>query len=451
MRSWKLSEVTHFLECSHSNMANQPISGFAVDSRLLKPKELFFALPGAKVHGTQFLEEAAKKGATAAVVESNYQGETFGLTLIPVPDPLIALQTLARNVLKERTSKIIAVTGSLGKTTTKEFIATLLRKHFHIAVSPGNSNSQIGLPLTILNHTDGKEEILILEMGMTEAGHIAKLCQIAPPDIAVLTKVALVHAGNFDSIEDIARAKAEIFQHPKTSLGILSRTIPLFEDIVKATSCPKISFSIENKDADYFWENQEGYPKIHYQDTVVAIPDLELPGKHNRHNFLAAIVVAKALDIPWHDIKMAIPKLSLPERRLQHIEKNGILFINDCYNAAEESIKASLSVLPKPQPGNKSIFVFGQIPGLGKFSDHCHRAVGEAALNKVDSIICIGEACGPLVECWKHANRPIIWCHSLDEVISHLKKQMSSGDVVLLKGGNYTNLWKILEDDTISD
>lgn len=444
MKRWTLPEVAHFMEFSNSSIGNQSISGFAVDTRLLKENELFFALPGAKMHGCQFLEEAAKKGAAAAVVESNYQGNDYGLTLLRVQDPLKALQTLAANVLKTRMPKIVAVTGSLGKTTTKEFIASFLRKHFHIAVSPGNNNSQIGLPLTILNHTDGTEEVLILEMGMTEAGQIAKLSHIAPPDIAVLTKVALVHAGNFDSIEDIARAKAEIFQHSKTSLGILSRDIPLFDEIVSDLSFPIISFSLLNRDADYFWDDQEGHTRVYHQDDVVALPDLELPGKHNRHNLLAAIAVAKAFGISWHDIKITIPKLTLPERRLQHIEKKGVLFINDSYNAAEESIKASLSVLPQPPKGNKRIFIFGEIPGLGKFSENCHRAVGEEALNTVDSVICIGDACGPFVECWRNANRPIVWCHSIEEVVSHLKKQMSSGDVVLLKGANHTNLWKVL-------
>lgn len=446
MQKRTLAEVLNLMEESSSGNEQKAIAGFAVDSRLLNADELFFALPGSKSDGHSHLGDVAKKGAAAAVVSRSYKGENYGLLLIQVDDPLKSLQTIARNVLKSRKSKVVAVTGSLGKTTTKEFLHILLKERYQVTASPGNSNSQIGLPLTILNHTTGQEEILILEMAMTESGQIAKLCDIAPPDIAIITKVALVHAGNFESLASIADAKAEIFSHPKTSLGVLARDLPNYEDILRRTAFPKLSFSTDNSAADYFLDESEGYPRIYYRDNSAACPPIELPGKHNRHNLLAAIVVAKELGLSWNEINRAIPKLSLPERRLQHIEKQGVLFINDSYNAAEESVKASLNVLPNPENGGKRIFVLGEMPGLGKFSEGCHRAVGEAALQSVDSMICIGEACKPLVECWKQAKRPVILCSSLEEVVANLKKQMQPGDIVLLKGANYTNLWKVLTE-----
>lgn len=199
------------------------VRGVAVDSRQIKPGDLFFALPGAKADGHTFLEEAAKKGAAGAVVHHSYNGADFGLPLIKSDDVLQTLQELARKKVESARPRIVGITGSLGKTTTKEFVTTLLKAKYRVAASPGNSNSQIGLPLAILNHSGEGDEILVLEMGMTHPGEIHKLVSIAPPEVAVVTKVALVHACNFESIEEIAHAKGEIFSHPLTKMGIYNK------------------------------------------------------------------------------------------------------------------------------------------------------------------------------------------------------------------------------------
>lgn len=441
MQQWILSQLTQLMELPHSS-DHFPITGICVDTRTLLPGQLFFALPGAKTDGQNFIAEAAAKKASAAVVSKKYKGPDFGMTLLAVDDPLKALQKAAKNALKGRKSKIIAVTGSIGKTTTKEFISTLLRERYHIGYSPGNSNSQIGLPLTILNHTHGNEEILVLEMGMTQKGQITELVNIAPPDVAVLTTVALVHAGNFDSIEDIARAKAEIFSHPKTWLGILPSELPNYREIITQKGCPKISFSKISKRADYQW--CEGNTiRTSYQR--IDLPVLPIPGDHNRHNLLAAIAAVRALGLTWEEICTGIPKLKLPERRLEQVKKQGILFINDSYNASEVSLKASLQSLPPAKKGKKRIAIIGNIPELGKFSDSAHRAVGEAALKYVDNLICLGKSCQPMVDCWRNAKKPVKWCENLDEVVSVLKQIMAKGDVVLLKGANILQLWKVLD------
>ena len=242
MKQWSFAQLSQLMKVSITSSMNCPVTGFAVDSRLVKQGNLFFALKGAHVDGHQFLSAAAVNGAVAAVVNESYNGPDFGLLLIKVPDPLIALQELAKSVLQQRKSKIVAVTGSLGKTTTKDFITTLLKSKYSVSCSPGNSNSQIGLPLTILNHTDGAEDVLVLEMGMTHSGQIKQLLQIAPPDIAVMTTVALVHAGNFNSLEDIARAKAEVLTHPKTTLGVIPHDVLLYDEIRNTGTCQKISF-----------------------------------------------------------------------------------------------------------------------------------------------------------------------------------------------------------------
>ena len=279
------------------------VSGYNVDSRLIKKGDLFFALPGARTDGHHFLQDAASKGAAAAVVSAEYPGDSYGIPMIKVKDPLEALQMLAREVLKNRNVRIVGITGSLGKTTTKDFIAALLKEKYRVAASPGNSNTQTGLPLNILNHTKGDEEILVLEMGMTHPGNISKLVQIATPEIAVITIVEMVHIVNFDSIEGIAKAKAEILPHPATKLGIIPYDIEQYPEISRTGLCSRLSFSISSKSADYFLRTSCRRPAcFRKRPREYPFGRSQTPGKHNQHNFLAAVSVARSLGLDWEEI-----------------------------------------------------------------------------------------------------------------------------------------------------
>ena len=428
-------------------LQNPFVQGVCVDSRLLEEGNLFFALPGAQTDGHQYLAEAAFKGAPAAVVKKGYQGEHFGLALIHVDDVLQALQCLTINFLKSSRAKIIAVTGSMGKTTTKDFIASLLKDKFRVSSSPGNSNSQIGLPLAILNHVNEDDEVIVLEMGMTHPGNLSRLVKIAPPDIALMTAVALVHAGNFSSLEEIGCAKAEIFSHPKTQVGIFHHDISNKEDVKSVGQCQKMSFSINSKEADWYSEiHPDGVQIYEHQTKAAFLPPLSIPGVHNNHNFLAAAVVARVLNMSWEEILARYPFLNLPERRLQFIEKDGILFVNDSYNASEVTVKAALQSLPQPKKGGKKVAVIGEMLELGKFSEQCHWEVGRYALQHVDWMLCLGPACAPIHACWKEANRPVVWENERSVLVSILRAQLQPGDVILLKGSRLKQLWKILEE-----
>lgn len=429
----------------HPLLPSIPVTGAAVDSRLVQPGNLFFALPGEKTDGHHFLEQAAAHGAAVAVVSTGYQGADHGLTLIKAEDGLLALQGLARALIEKRKPQIVAVTGSLGKTTTKEFITTLLQQKYRVAASPGNSNSQTGLPLSVINHTTPDDEMLVLEMGMTTPGHISRLVSMAPPDIAVITSVELVHICNFNSIEDIARTKAEIFSNPKTRLGIISKDIPAYDEVVKMGTCRKLSFSLIDKDADFYLTEKDDHLRIFDHETLVGLPKLNIPGRHNLHNFLAAYAVARSLHLSRDEIAGGMQNLRLYERRLQRIERNGIIFINDSYNAAAASIKAALQSLPAPQSGRKTIAVIGQMGELGSFSEACHRDVGEAALACVDDMICYGEGCHPILDVWRQANRPAELFTDFAKLFAYVWKKAQPGDVVLLKGSKFNKLWQILD------
>lgn len=386
-----------------------------IDSREVQAGDFFFALRGNRVDGHHYLVEVASRGSQVAVISKGYDGPTpEGLSLFYVEDPLLALQDLARQTLKRRRSRIIAITGSLGKTSTKSFLYSLLSKKYRVSCSLGNRNSQVGLPLTILNDTTGDEDFLILEMAMTEPGQIKNLVSIAPPEIAVITTVALVHAENFDSLSAIAQAKGEIFSHPKTKLGIMPQE--LFSELGDIGSCKKIPF------------------------VDVDLP-LPFPGRNHRHNFSAAATVAKELGITWEKN----PHLSIPDRRGNLIEREGILFIDDSYNAAVPSVIAALENMPEPKKQGRRIAVLAEMPELGKFSDACHQEVGASALDHVDRLYCTGPACKPMQQVWQEAEREVFYFEDRDDLVKCLKKDLQSDDVVLLKGANRWQLWKVLD------
>lgn len=383
---------------------------FCVDTRKLKSGEVYCALPGVRVHGENFVKEAFEKGASYVLASPScsFKNEK----MITVNDVLETLHALAREFFhKRRPRHVIAITGSLGKTTTKEFLATLLESTFSVFKTPGNANSQIGLPLAILNEFQG-EEVAILEMGMTHAGQIEQLIAIAPPDYALITKVALVHAVNFGSLEEIVQAKTEIFLHPQTKVGFHPSELTVKDrgTCRKKTFCPK---------------NLEGLP---------------FNEPHLIHNLAAALCIVNELGI---EVKEHLSQLKLPERRMERVEKRGVLFINDSYNAAPESVIAALKSLP-PTFGKK-IAVLGGMEELGQFSESCHRRVAEEALDLADHLICYGNLCTPMAEVWKCRGKPYHHFYDRDAIAACLAALALPGDVVLLKGSNSMKMWTILD------
>lgn len=444
MRKLDLQAIAKILgtNCSYSTS----IQGVSVDSRLIQPGQLFFALTGEKTEGSKFLSDVAKKGATAAVVPASYTDSDYGLTLLRVQDPLRALQKLAQDIIAKSKSRIVAVTGSVGKTTTKDFITTVLKEKYRVASSPGNSNSQIGIPLTALNYTDGTEDILVLEMGMTHRGNLTQLLNIAPPECAVITHVALVHACNFDSLEEIAYTKAEILLHPQTKLGIVNRDIPKYEAIQNMGHCKKVSFSFNSTSADYRIGPNTTEFEIYETGIPYNLGRFPLPGNHHKTNFLAAIACARYFGLNWQEISTGMQKIQLPELRGDVIVKEGITFINDSYNAAPVSIKAALDHFPSPKKGGRKIAVFADMLELGKFSEASHKEVGEYALNLIDIMFCCGNESRHIYDCWQKVGRTAHWFAKREELARVLKSYLQSGDIVLIKGSRGTQISKLLED-----
>lgn len=405
------------------------ITGYQIDSRLIGPGELFFALKGQKVDGHSYLAEVRSKGAVAAVVSSEYEGPDFGLVLFKVADVVQSLQKLASFMMEECRAQIIGITGSLGKTTTKEFIATLLEKKFKVGKTHLNYNTKLTYPITLLNRR-GDEDVLVVELGMTEPGDIGRLVQIAAPDLAVLTKVAHVHASFFPGgLSEIAKNKAEIFSHPRTKQAVFDHSLHKY-GILEGIQGEKVSFSLEERTADYFLSKE-----FFVDERGVRAYQFDPPFKqaHVLHNLLAAVSVARLMKMEWDEINAQMGELKLPKMRFEQFEKEGISFINDAYNANPDSMKAALSHIPEPGEGGKRIAVLGMMVDMGTESESIHRDVGRFAQKYVDHLLVLGEGAAPLFEGFQEAKKPAELYFDFEGLADRLKTLMAPGDVVLVK------------------
>ena len=445
MNNYDLFQIGQWLGCPVEY--NRLIRSFQHDSRQVQEGDLFFAIKGEKVDGHDYLEQVAAQGALAAIVSNGYRGDHYGLVLLRVDDVMIALHRLASQVFQMKKRRVVGITGSVGKTTTKEFMATLLEGKFSVEKTPGNSNSQVTLPLNILN-SKGEAEIFVMEMGMSIPGEMERLVAIAPPEIAVVTKVALSHVAFFpEGLEGVAAAKAKILSLPETRWGIINAQAMDFEVIRNGGTCPKISYGLQDEfpDADVVLKKMGSQFQI--CGKVGESPLFSLPFKatHLWENFLAAAVACRKMGIQWDPIIAQAQLLQVYRNRFEKIEKGGITFLNDSYNANPTSMKAALCNMPHPEARGKTIAVLGSMKELGKFCESSHRQVGEIARDQVDHLICLGEECKPIVDYFNEQKKPVEWATSLSDVCNRLSVLASPGDVVLLKGSNSHQLWKILE------
>ncbi|MES2273896.1 MAG: UDP-N-acetylmuramoyl-tripeptide--D-alanyl-D-alanine ligase [Chlamydiota bacterium] len=443
MRNVPLRQIAHYLGLISDIDAQ--VTGYQIDSRLIQAGELFFALKGEKTDGHLHLADAKANGAISAIVSKTYEGPSYGLFLLAVDDPTMSLQELARHFMSASSAQIIGITGSVGKTTTKDFIATLLGGKFKVGKTYASYNTKLTFPITLLN-MQGDEEVLVLEMGMSEPGDLARLIQIAAPDIAVLTKVALSHSAFFPGgLDEIARGKAEIFSHPRTKTAIFYEGFHEFAELASQIQAEKVTFSLEKRSVDYFLTLSEGHYLVDERGVRAYQFDPPFKQPHVLHNFLAAVSVCRLLKMQWDEINQQVGKLQLPKMRFEQFEREGVLFINDAYNANPESMRSALASLPEPKEGGKRIAVLGEMRELGVFSENCHLEVGRFAQKFVDHLLCLGEETLPLYEGFQEVKKPAE--HFLDRVSlkERLKALMSPGDVVLVKGSRSVQLDQIFE------
>jgi UDP-N-acetylmuramoyl-tripeptide--D-alanyl-D-alanine ligase len=410
------------------------------DSRKIEAGDVFFALKGEKADGHDYLDKASSNGAKIAVVDKKYEGSSYGMKLYKVDDVLETMQVLAEKMLRKKTIKVIGITGSVGKTTTKEFAYTLLSENFSICKSPKNFNSQIGLPLSILNfqYKDSNEDIALLEMGMSEKGEMKKLSNIVKADIVLITKVGLVHAGNFDSLEDIMYEKSQIFNE-KTKVKIVNYELVEFKQFFQKDDC--ITYSIKDKAADYFLCVNTNRVLIRNKNGLEIRPFKTcITETHLLENLLASYVLARELKMTHSDIEKRFSFLKTEPMRFEKIKANGILFIKDCYNANSISMKAALENLPDVT--GKKIAVLGEMKELGKFSKQEHEMIGEIASEKIEVLLCYGKECKYMIEKFNLKDNAFLF-ENLNDLIDKLKRIMKKGDLVLVKGSRSLELERI--------
>ena len=393
----------------------------SIDSRTLRPGEVYFALRGERLDGHDFVEAALAAGAPAAVVAQDQAGRWPGLAerLRPVPDPLAALQQQARARRLAWGGPLVAVTGSAGKTTTKEMIAAVLGTRLRVLKSEGNRNNHIGLPLTLLR-LQAEHQVAVVEMGMNHAGEIARLAAIASPETGVFTNVAEAHLGNFASLEAIAEAKRE-----------LARGIAPGGRLVL------------NRDDARVARFGEGFAGtvVFYSGSDHAAP-LRYPGRHNRANAAAAVATGGLFGVERAAAEAALAELEPPPGRGQQLRRGGMTLIHDCYNANPAAMAAMLGVLAET-PGTRRVAVLGEMRELGAASAALHRQLGEtAARSGVDALMAVGGDAQQILEGARTAGfaGPALFCPTAAAAAASLPGWLRPGDAVLFKASRTIHL-----------
>jgi len=435
-------------------MGKTEFNSICIDTRKIEKNNVYLAIKGENFNGNKFVLEAFKKGASVAIIDEVLfdLNDTENLeTVIKVQDTEKALLQLAHYYRKKLGLKIVGVTGSCGKTSTKDLIAAFLSEKYKVFKTKGNFNNQIGLPLMILE-LDSSIDVAVLEMGMSNLGEIDVLANCARPDIAVITNIGLSHIENLKTQENILKAKSEIFNYfgEENSLIINGEDENLLKIKDKCFEILKIGY---NHEYDVYAFNiilEEDKTTFTVKDKeeeiIFTIP---MAGKHNVLNSMLAIEVAKKLNVTFNEMKRGIKNLEATSMRLQVIKKNKITIINDCYNASPDSMKSSMDVLSTYKIGRK-IAILGTMNELGEEAANSHKEVGKYALNKVDLLIAIGK----YNDCFKEgfAGENLITFTTKEECINNLSTIIKENDVVLVKasrGMKFEDIVSSLEEVSI--
>ncbi len=375
-----------------------------IDSRTVARSDLFVALPGTRVDGHQFLDVAFEAGARGVLVSRTVESDRtfppsegtdrpYDRFVFTVPDTLTALQELARYWRTRHSARVVGVTGSIGKSTTKEIVSALLATKWPVLKSAANLNTEIGLPLTLLG-LSAEHGVAVLEMGMYLPGDIEQLARIAQPDIGVVTTVAPIHLERMGSIEAIAREKSRLIAAlPPDGLAVLNADDPWTRAMARVSGMAPAVLVGTHPDADYRASEVEARGldgssfSLHAEGQTLDIRT-SVPGTHTVHAFLGAAAVARSLDMSWAEVKDALESVRVDIRQRLLRRGDHVLIIDDSYNAAPMSMYASLALLAA-SPGTK-IAVLGDMLELGPDEEHAHREVGERAAEIADWLVVRG-------------------------------------------------------------
>ncbi|MBD2203234.1 UDP-N-acetylmuramoyl-tripeptide--D-alanyl-D-alanine ligase [Calothrix sp. FACHB-1219] len=412
-------------------------SGIQTDTRILKPGEVFVALRGEKFDGHEFVAVAIAKGAIAAIVDFEYENPR--LPVLQVKNTLEAYQKIARWWRDRFNIPVIGVTGSVGKTTTKELIAAVLATQGRVHKTYGNYNNEIGVPKTLLE-LGSEHDFAVIEMAMRGKGQIAELTHIANPTIGVITNVGTAHIELLGSETAIAEAKCELLaQMPQNSVAILNQDHPLLmSTAAKVWQGKVITYGLSGGDiSGKVVDNQT----LTVEDMQLPLP---LPGRHNATNFLAALAVAQVVGIDWASLQTGV-KVDMPTGRSQRFAlPNDVVILDETYNAAPEAMLAALQLLADT-PGKRKIAVLGAMKELGERSPQLHQRVGETVQKlQLDGLLVLVDGTDAEAIAKSAQGIPSECFATHAELVARLKTFVQAGDRLLFKAAHSVGLDQVV-------
>jgi UDP-N-acetylmuramoyl-tripeptide--D-alanyl-D-alanine ligase len=463
-----LADVIEALTNTRPAGASLTISEASVDSRQLIPGGMFVALPGERVDGHDYIESAFQRGASLALVQRDLSASYTQIDLregvlpenqsfpaspfcIQVQDTLQALQKIAAFWRRQLDLRVVGITGSVGKSTTKELVAEVLSQRYFTLKNPGNLNNEIGLPLAVLRLGKGHQRA-VLEMGFYVPGEIAFLCDLALPQVGVVTNIGTVHAERAGSQEEIAQGKSELIRAlpaaPK-GIAILNYDDPWVRPMAELTHARVIYYGLDPA-ADLWVDNIEShgldgiYFRLHYGDEVLHM-HAPLIGRHSVQTVLRAAAVGLAEGLSWGEIIAGLQSGRTQLRLVAVHTSNGALILDDTYNASPESTMAALNLLSEMD--GRKVAVLGDMLELGRYERQGHELVGVRAAEVCDELIAVGQRSKMIAEAAESAglSQPSIsWMDSVPQAIDFLQNRLQKGDVVLIKGSHGLRMDRIV-------
>jgi UDP-N-acetylmuramoyl-tripeptide--D-alanyl-D-alanine ligase len=423
----------------------------STDSRTVKRGELFVALRGDHFDGHQFVEGAAEEGAAGAMVDEQWKGDVpSGFALLRVRDTLAGYHRLAANYRKSLPLKVLGITGSNGKTSTKDFAAAVLGRRFRVTKTEGNFNNHVGLPRTILEATSA-DEVAVWELGMNHPGEIATLARIAAPDAAIITNIGIAHIEFMGSREAIAREKGALAAAVGPEGWVVLNADDPFSGMIAAETRGRVILAGTSSGAVYAAEIRQSASGSEFtimEGAHRCRAHLPIPGLHMVQNALLAVAAGRAFGLSLEECAEGLAAAPLTKARLQIKEIHGVQFMDDSYNANPDSMKAALRTLVELDADGRRIAVLGEMGELGSESDRGHREVGvEAATLGIDHLIAIGDGGAIMATAARQSGlKKSEAVASTSEAAELLGQIAAAGDLVLVKGSRLARTERVLEE-----
>lgn len=450
MDSTSLQTIAQWCGGELRNGAGNPtVARVVTDSRLVGPGDLFVALRGERFDGSDFLESVYRQGAACAVVESERGARPFGFPIVEVRDTLDALQRLSACYRKTLPAKVVGITGSSGKTSTKDFTFAVLSTSLVGWCTHGNLNNHIGVPLTLLNG-ESSHRFGVVEMGMNHAGEIAPLAEMAAPEVAVITNVGVAHIEFLGSREAIAREKGSL----AASVGMGGTVVLSAEDdfsvmISEMTAATVLTAGIERGDVravDVLPVDGGSKFAVVYEGERAEC-ELAVPGLHMVRNATLAVGAGLALGVSLQDAARGLRGMTLTRGRMENRVVRGIHFLDDTYNANPDSMRAALATLAHWPAAGKRIAVLGRMGELGDYAEAGHREVGRAASVGIDKLLTVGnEADWIAMEARAMGMDDVSHFEETLAAAAALRSELEPGDVVLVKGSRSARMERVIEE-----